>query len=394
MAALSVFAGCGARTGLDVGNDGAGVGASGGGGDGAGAGGSGVGGVEQMALGGGHTCVRTKQGDVFCWGRNANGQLGVMTFEGQSEVPVKVPLPGKATLLAAGTYHTCAVTEDGALHCWGRGDDGQIGTGALEDALQPVTLGIQGVVRLALGEQHTCAVAARQGEIGDLYCWGSGGLGQTGVISQTLTVPFMLRGGVGEVAAGAFHTCFLDEDGLTLCMGSNTDGECGISGPVGMVVTPQKPEGLGERPATRVYAGGRSGCVETDGNLRCWGDNSTGQLGLGFASDSELGTEVPLPAGELRGVALGTTHTCALLADAPFCWGDNFSGQLGVATPGIHEPTPLGLLGVRAIGAGSVHSCAYVSPSEIYCWGTNAFGQLGNGEASSTPSLPVKIELP
>src|SRR5512139_326399 len=122
LAAL-LLAACGARTGLRVDGDGEGAGAGGGG---EGEGGSGVGGVEQVALGGGHSCVRTKIGDVYCWGRNGSGQLGVETVEGQSEVPVKVALQGDATLLAAGTYHTCAVVDGTRLFCWGRNDDGQI----------------------------------------------------------------------------------------------------------------------------------------------------------------------------------------------------------------------------------------------------------------------------
>src|SRR5512139_583640 len=103
LAAL-LLAACGARTGLRVDGDGEGAG----------------------AIGGGHSCVRTKIGDVYCWGRNGSGQLGVETVEGQSEVPVKVALQGDATLLAAGTYHTCAVVDGTRLFCWGRNDDGQI----------------------------------------------------------------------------------------------------------------------------------------------------------------------------------------------------------------------------------------------------------------------------
>ncbi len=393
---LVVLSACGARSSLPVGEESDGGATGGAGGDGGGGGdvgGGGVGGVEQVALGGGHTCVRTVVGEVYCWGQNGSGQLGVMTTEGFSEVPIEVDLDARARLLAAGTYHTCAVLEDDRLFCWGKNGDGQVGNGETSNALAPIEVsGIDGpVVDLSLGERHSCAVSVS----GRLYCWGSNLLSQVGVPGGgVVTAPVIVDTKVGAVALGAFHTCYVQE-GVVRCMGANDDGQCGVEGP-DVVFPPLTPAGLERVSLSRIVSGpGRHTCIESAGQIWCWGDNDSGQLGLGFSSNREPPTPLPNPPpGEVRAIAPGTAHTCALYNDAPFCWGDNFSGQLGFPGPATDFPIKVGLEKIIALDGGSVHTCAYASATEIWCWGTNAFGQLGNGETSDVPSAPVKVELP
>jgi alpha-tubulin suppressor-like RCC1 family protein len=377
------------------GDDGGGAGGGGAdGGGGEGLGGSSPSGVEQVALGGGHTCVRTIEGEVYCWGQNGSGQLGVMTTEGFSEFPVKVKLPARASLLAAGTYHTCAVLDDGRLFCWGKNTNAQIGDGTNTNALAPVEVTITGtpIVGMSLGEQHSCAINVND----SLYCWGANGLRQAGnETADEYPLPNFVDQSVTAVATGSFHTCWV-RSGQVLCVGANTDGECGQLGAVSQVFPPATPFGLDGIEATNIVSGtGRHTCLQTDDGWMCWGDNSTGQLGLGFVTDNEPPSFLPEPSsGAWNAISPGTTHTCALAGDRPFCWGDNFSGQLGIPGSSTEFPVPVGLTGVKAIDAGSVHTCGYVSPTEIWCWGTNSFGQLGNGQTSSLPNLPVQASLP
>ena len=201
---------CGARTQLPVdGDDGGsggstGSGASGPGGGGTG-GGQGVGGVEQMALGAQHTCLRTYRGDVYCWGRNGNGQLGVGAAVEQIELPERVPLDAKATYLAAGTYHTCATLVDGRTMCWGKNVSGQVGVGSeAEEIFEPTQVPLDGVQALSLGEAHSCALVGGTAPL-PVFCWGSGSDGQTGQPTETRS-PAPLGQSAIAIAAGAFHT--------------------------------------------------------------------------------------------------------------------------------------------------------------------------------------------
>jgi len=392
---------CGARTQLPVGDDdGASVGGSGTGGEGgAGQGGQGgqggVGGVEQLALGAGHTCLRTKVGDVYCWGRNADGQLGIGDdTTDQVLEPTKVDLGEPATYLAAGTYHTCAIGLSGQTFCWGKNLSKQVGVGSDQDKVfSPVPIGPPTAVALALGEAHSC-VLLRSGSSRDLYCWGSGSDGQTGA-SMTIATPALIATDVKDVAAGAFHTCFLTSAGLVRCMGSNTDLQLGVLG-INNTPTPTAPTGLDDVVMSSIGSSkGYHTCALSSGRAYCWGDNDEGQIGAGFKSSHELATS---PAGLSRGtsftmIAPGFAHTIAISGSVPLAWGSNYQGQLGFAGADAVTPMPLDLDGVIAIGSGTIHSCAYVSPLEIYCWGGNDFGQLGDGTTMSS-STPVAVVLP
>jgi alpha-tubulin suppressor-like RCC1 family protein len=398
---------CGARTQLPVDGDDGGTGGrvgsggsgpgSGGSGAGGGAGGQGVGGVEQMALGASHTCLRTHEGDVYCWGSNTQGQLGVGEGVDEALLPERVPLDAPATYLAAGTYHTCATLLDDRTFCWGKNLSGQVGVGSdAPKIFEPTELGLAAVpIQLALGEAHSCGLF-RDGQAEPaLYCWGSGSDGQTGQFASSST-PAFVQPGVTAVTAGAFHTCFLDAVGGPSCMGSNADGQLGDPA-AGASAIDVLPVGLPDAPM-QVLASGRGfhTCGISDGRLYCWGDNDEGQLGLGFLSANEI-VESPLGVPEgvpATAVAPGFAHTAAIFGGDVYTWGDNYSGQLGTSGGDALVPTRVpSLSNVVAIGTGTVHSCAYVSPTEIYCWGSNDFGQLGDGTKNPSP-VPVKVVLP
>lgn len=376
------------------------VGGGGFGGEPSGGGGSGgVGGVEQLALGAGHSCLRTFEGKVYCWGGNNRGQLG-LGDEVDRLSPVEVPLDGPAKDLAAGAFHTCAVLAEGErLYCWGHHNRGQVGIGlsASDEILSPVEVGLAGVDDLALGEQHSCA---RQGET--VYCWGNNASGQVGDGTQTdRVVPVVVDEalGSGGIAAGGFHSCAPAANGIVRCWGANASRECGIPG-MGQstILTPQNVPGLANAGLEAVRSGmGRHSCGFSTAELYCWGSNASGQLGLGTVSPAELPQPTSLGQGVIPSdVRPGFAHTCALGEGRVYCWGDNFGGKLGVGVvaPNVPSPTVVpGLDGVVAIGAGTQHTCAYLGPTDVRCWGGNAFGQLGTGDTQPR-NAPTPIVLP
>ncbi len=200
------------------------------------------------------------------------------------------------------------------------------------------------------------------------------------------------------IAAGGFHTCVVSPAGTTRCWGQNTTGELGNGNP-----------SFAEGPVTVAGNGGyasvtggqiHSCALTTSGLAYCWGSNGGGRLGdpaVGFSPVPRATTGSLL----FRSLSAGGSHTCGVtMDDLPFCWGANGGGQLGVrdavASCGIQAcaPVPVRVAGellVSVIASGLGHSCAVTTDEVSYCWGTNADGQLGNGTLGSTP-LPVLVQ--
>ena len=132
----------------------------------------------EVAAGGGHTCARTSEGTVECWGANNAAQLGNRTRLVSATPTPLSGLPGPALSLAAGDRHTCALTTTGEVSCWGANDAGQLGDGSLLDRDRAVRVhGLRdGSVRITAGENHTCVLSAESA----VRCWGKNASGQLG----------------------------------------------------------------------------------------------------------------------------------------------------------------------------------------------------------------------
>lgn len=156
---------------------------------------------------------------------------------------------------------------------------------------------------------------------------------------------------------------------------------------------------------TKIVAGGEYGCAIVAGALKCWGDNRSGQLGLGSVSAYQTSaTAVPL-AGTVVAVAASTSmheatrgpHTCAITAGgALHCWGRNTYGALGIGTEvDATSPTAVPALasGVVQVAAGAGHTCAVTVSGALSCWGANLRGQLGLGDTDdrTTPQAITSL---
>lgn len=348
--------------------------------------------VKQVAAGGFHTCILTTAGGVKCWGRNSSGQLGDGTTADRSTLVDVVGLESGVAGLSVGAYHTCALTATGGVKCWGANGYGQLGDGTWSGKSTPVDVPGLGsaVAALAAGGFHTCAVMTTGGG----KCWGhneSGQLGDgtTADKNTPVDVAGLVSGATG-LAPGYRHTCALTTADGAKCWGWNDYGQLG-DGTTTNWSMPVNVIGL-ESGVAAVRAGRWHTCALTVmGRVKCWGGNSSGQLGDG--TTAQKGTPVDV-AGLGEGVvalAAGEWHACALSAAGGVkCWGANDYGELGDGTT-ANKSTPVDVAGleseVAGLTAGGCHTCALTAGGQVKCWGRNDYGQLGNGMAAhkSTP---------
>jgi alpha-tubulin suppressor-like RCC1 family protein len=329
------------------------------------------------------------------------------------------------TAIASGTDdYACALMTTGGVRCWGSNQFGQLGDGTLQDRSTPAgTDVLTDVQSIATGYYYTCALMTT----GGVRCWGDNGSGQLGndpyttpcptsdVPVQCSPVPIEVQGltsGVKAIAAGYAHTCALMTTGGVRCWGSNQWGQLGDDTSLGSYrSTPPSTDVLTGVEA--IVTGAMHTCaLMTTGGVRCWGENSSGQLGDGTTtyaettpptSDVLTGVQGVAAAG-VKGYTVSGGHTCALMTTSGVrCWGSNQWGQLGdgTTTGRLTPPSSDLLTGVQAIAAAGVynvqstvaggHTCALMMTGSVRCWGWNYFGQLGDGTTidRSTPT-PVQ----
>jgi len=350
-------------------------------------------GVSSVTAGSYHTCALTSVGGVHCWGLNDTGQVGDGTHEWRT-VPVSVVgLPSPVTALVAGGYHTCVITGNGGVLCWGDNGGGQLGDNTIISRTTPVAVsGLDsGVIALAAGDYHTCALTSA----GAVQCWGYNAYGQLGDNTTTdRLIPVAVSGltsGVTALAAGDHHTCALLTSGRVQCWGDNEFGQVGD----GTNINRAKPTAvLNLNASVRVIiAGGSHTCVITDNaGAKCWGVNNAGQLGDNTTTDRNTPVDVIGLTSGVTTLANGRWHTCAALTDGNVkCWGWNGYGQLGDGVlPNRSSPVTVASLSanVEQLATGGYHTCAVLdSGATVQCWGKNEYGQLGNGKqrGSTTP---------
>lgn len=240
-------------------------------------------GALSITAGSGHTCAATDDGSAWCWGASYWGAVGDGTLNASRLVPYQVLTLSDVIAIDGGDGYNCAVQGDGAAFCWGSNPTGALGDGTREDRATPALVkGISDVRSIAAGHRHTCAATGD----GSAYCWGSNARGSLGVDEDDLDralEPRKVEGisGVVSVAAGDEHTCAMTSDGGAWCWGYNGLGQLG-DGSVDDRYEPARVEGLSGVVA--ITAGNFDSCaVLSDGTAWCWGNNSSGQLGAGEA---------------------------------------------------------------------------------------------------------------
>jgi alpha-tubulin suppressor-like RCC1 family protein len=383
-----------------------------------------------------HTCALADDGKVWCWGDNPYGELGDGTITNNGYVAF-VPLPRPAIDVDAGYSHTCAVLDDGTVYCWGNNEYGKsVPTSSAFNVSEPTRVDAPGVhfTQVSSAEDHTCAIT----EESKVFCWGRTSEGQCGVDGAAMNVdsvgPTEVPGldNVRTIESGLVHTCALRRGtpGL-LCWGSNRSGNGGyIDGKLGPAAegldhsaTPI-PVDLGLPPIAKgvdvpilaVGIGYESTYAVAANNITyAWGSNADGQLGVEDQSSvvNTPGPVVTLDDMErrvpLNGVAevlrSDATDQCVEMHDLSvaaryLCWGRDDYGELGMGmgmySVTVQFPTAMTVLPESAANLvrGEQHSCFTAVENgvvEIECFGRKFVVANGTTDRVGPQLLPSPV---
>jgi alpha-tubulin suppressor-like RCC1 family protein len=359
-----------------------------------------------ISLGAGHSCAIVEGGNIKCWGRNDYGQLGDNSLS-LRQTPVAVTGSTQSfTQLALGEYFSCALSSSGEVFCWGRNTNGQLG---LSNTIDKRTItnsvsSLSNVTSISAGNNFACAIISSS--TFQVKCWGQNADGQLGIgsLSPTMAPTFAvsLTSQPVAVSAGNYHACSLGQSGNVQCWGQNQVGQLGNGTSGADVTTPIGNVPLAG-PAAAISSGSYHSCaLLNDGNVQCWGQNSGGKLGnnSNVSSNSPVmvqGFSNSIASDPVIAISGGQGHTCALTQNKNlYCWGGNQDGEVGDGSTvqrWVATPVTIGSGVVSAVTTGYSHSCLALSGGNVQCWGDDQYGQLGNGGGGSASS-PTAVSGP
>ena len=352
----------------------------------------------QIAIGMWHACY-LKGGGVKCWGNNARGQLGLTAGTSDSNYTIG-DVPNEMENLQPITLKGRAIAIDaaeGAL--WNDCDDScsEEAEGTARDQC------VEDCAKANHDRQglHTCALL----ENGKVKCWGSNRYGQLGLghsnnigdqANEITNLPAVDLGhNAKTIAVGNRHTCALLNNDHIKCWGANNRGQLGYGTKGGSIGNASGEMGSnlsfvgGNNFKAKAISAGRdfTCAIMTDDNVKCWGLNTSGQLGqdheeaIGDNSNEVSNLNAIRLNQGAKAITTGAYHACAVLTDdSAKCWGYNAYGQLGQGhrrSIGNNSGEIVGLqaigfgsnLTVKAIQAGTFHTCALLSDDNMRCWG-------------------------
>lgn len=321
-----------------------------------------------------HLGALLETGEVFMWGYNSNGQLGIGAATVGSSTLISptlsiFPSGTFLTSLAVGALHSGAIDNNTTLWTWGRNSNGQLGIGSDIDHPLPISVGT-GYTVVGMGLYHTCATKGS-----NLYCWGQDNMCETTDTTPVqhsdntphlVPVLYISKPAV-QIVGGNQFTVVLLSDGTVWSWGDSNDDELGQgSTTVHPHCKPRKNTLLSN--ATAISAGDAQGCALLAGNVYCWGSNYNGELGDGHSHNPSYNLLTPtMVAGvnSLSDISTSSDQTYALWAGSLFGWGSdqhcellNVTGNKGDADTPKHLSALTGKVILISKGCFSLMACA------------------------------------
>jgi len=284
--------------------------------------------------------------------------------------------------VTVGSAHTCQVRAgSGQLSCWGENESGQLGDGGTATAIyQPKIIDSGSAYqKVTAGRVHTCGILTN----GTLKCWGNNLFYQLGdgTTTERLT-PAVVDSGTtySQVVASKANdsTCGITTAGVLKCWGLNSSGQLGDGTKTSRPVPTVIDSGTNY---LKVSLGFSHTCgITTMGVLKCWGSASSYRLGTGGLVEKLSPTVID--SGNSYIAVSASNSTCAIRVDNQLrCWGDNSADQLGVdsASFPIVVPTSIDTAqSYKNVEVGNRIACGIKTDDGVRCWGTNSFGEIGN----------------
>lgn len=442
-------------------------------------------GAQKLSLSTFHACALSAAGQVRCWGYGTAGRLGYENTSTVGGSPGTMPPPDVEVLstseisagsrvldIVTGANQSCALINGGNWRCWGNNSTGQLAVGHTNNVgdaggtMPPENSQLLSVAEISSGLTITKMVIASNTfclllSNGRVRCGGNNGYGELGLNDETD------RGGdpadlplsenailltsqeeddgvyIEDLAGGRYHYCALLSTGAVRCWGGNhsATSDYGILGYGVSTSFSHVGDDPGEMPppdvellsagelsagirVDQIAVGSYHNCVLLSNNeVRCWGYNNQGQLGIGStnliggdpADMPPANTTVLSPAERtggltVSGLALGGANSCVQISNGAWrCWGYNGNGALAEGNgesrgddPGEMPPPDLSIFSAGDLSQGLAiegfhpggRACALLNNGEVRCWGTNIYGQLGYEHADNLGDDPGEIPTP
>jgi len=362
---------------------------------------------QQVSCGYQHTAAIKTDGTLWTWGRNSAGQLGDSTTTSRSSPVQTIALGTTWRQVSAGKFFTSSVKKDGTLWTWGLNNNGQLGDSSNSSTVSARSSPVQTIaggttwqqVSVPLGNgingYHVAAIKTD----GTLWTWGlnnNGQLGDSTRGSRSSPVQTIALGtNWKQVSAGSIHTVAVQADGTLWTWGFNNSGQLGDNTNTAKSSPVQTIARGTNWDKVQIAAGGSSSmALKTDGTLWSWGNNASGQLGDNSQTPTKLSPiQVLSSTNNWKDIASGGNFSMALKTDGTlWTWGFNDKGQLGNDTQTFKSlPVQTIALGKnwKTIECGDKHCSAIKTDGTLWTWGFNGNGQLGNS-TQADKSSPIQ----
>ncbi len=274
----------------------------------------------EISAGNAETCGIRAEGELWCWGSNSDGELGLGDTD-QRLTPTRVGTESDWTSISIiGSTHTCGIRAEGELWCWGWNSDGQLGLGDTDQRLTPTRVGTESDwTSISIENDSSCGIRAE----GELWCWGSNIVPAMGIGFWPL-IPSPVRiesdSDWEDVSLGSDHWCALKLTGEIWCWGSNSNGQLGTGDLDERLYLTQVGESSDWMHLSA--SGVRTCAIRSNGGLWCWGYNGDGGLGTGTIGGQQKEPIHIEPSSSWQNFSTENSHSCGIrMSNQLWCWG-------------------------------------------------------------------------